>query len=262
MFITRRHPLLLAPDDGAGDGGIPAPEGAAPTPPETGTGTQEQPTTPAIPEGYVPEDRYKEAQAWGTRLAQERAELEAEAQLARALRSEDPEARKRAFEQLGVQFVDDDEDTQLYDEMDPRAAARIEALEQRLASEDAQREQQANYTAYREITSPEMKRLEIPERYQDLVADAALDLPALQTPQGPQPDIQGAWEQFVSTYLDPYLELPSTQAKARQAWAKTKPTTAVTSPTGRQGTHAPTLDTAEARADYVAQRVAELEADG
>lgn len=261
MFITRRHPmLLLAPDEGAGDGTDATTTAPAETEPTIPTGTGIEQEAPGSQQDW--ETIAKEHQAWGTRLAQERAELEAEAQLARALRSEDPEARKRAFEQLGVQFVDDDEDTQLYDEMDPRAAARIEALEQRLASEDAQREQQANYQAYREITDPEMKRLEIPDRYQELIAEAALELPALQTPQGPTPDIQGAWKQFVSTYLDPYLELPSTQAKARQAWAKTKPTTAVTSPTGRQGTHAPTLDTAEARADYVAQRVAELEADG
>lgn len=71
------------------------PENTPDNTPEAGTG--------GPPESNW-EDRYKEAQQWGTRNAQRVAELERYEQVVTGLNSDDPEQRKWAAEALGLQL--------------------------------------------------------------------------------------------------------------------------------------------------------------
>lgn len=70
---------------------------------EEDTGT----TTPEVEQGNW-EDRYKEAQAWGTRMAQERSQYETAAQRLELLRN-DPDAQREFLSELGYQVESDDE---------------------------------------------------------------------------------------------------------------------------------------------------------
>lgn len=252
MFITRLFPLLFRVDD---------PAGAAPpepiTPPEG--------APPAIPPGYVPEDRYKEAQAWGTRLAQERAEFESDAQIARALRSSDPAERQRALEAVGLVFAEEPgaPGPQVYDN-DPALLARLEAIEQQTQASTAAQERQANQVAYRELTDPELTTMGVPKGLHDVVAEAALNLPPVQTPQGPRPDLQGAYEQLqglaehfgeIPAVQERFAALPAVQTKVKQGWAKAKPTAATTTSNGQPGTAVVDPLDGEARRQRIRDRV-------
>jgi hypothetical protein len=73
------------------------------TPQGTGTPSQQ------IPEGYIPEDRYKEAQAWGTRVAQEKALLEQ-----RIAGLDDPDQFRALMAERGYQIEDSENDDTLY----------------------------------------------------------------------------------------------------------------------------------------------------
>lgn len=251
MFITRRCPLFLLAPEGDPTGGEPiTPEGA---------GTEPEPTAP----GTDWEAIAKEHQAWGTRLAQEKAELETEAQIARALRSEDSSARAQALAQLGIELVDDgapDPGAQLYEQVDPQTLARLEALEQHHAQTTAAQEREQNYAAYREITDPQLAQMQVPEGLRDVVAEAALNLPPVQTPQGPQPDLQAAYEQ-IQAMAEHFAALPAVQTAVKKSWQKTKPSAALTQQGGVPATQVPPLDTRVKRADYIAEQLAALDAD-
>lgn len=242
MFITRRIPsFLLALDEPAGGGGTP-PEEGAPTPPE-GTGTQ------APSENW--EDRYKDAQAWGTRLAQERAELEAEAQIARALRSDDPQQQRQALEALGYQVPDEPEDTPP-NGLDPQIAAKlakVDELEQWRNSTVEEQTREQNYAQYRAMTDPQLEGMGVPDGLRDMVAEVALDLPPLQTPQGPRPDLAAAMQQ-VEAMAEHFAALPAVQTAVKKSWKNTKPSAAFTSPGGAEGTQVPDLTDREARQQY------------
>jgi hypothetical protein len=217
------------------------------------------------------EERYKEAQSWGTRLAQERAELEAEAQLARALKSEDPAEYSKALLDAGfgedalraLGLVDElESDTQTQQGLDPRIAAKlakVDELEQRWNSMTEKQQSEANYAEYREEKAdPLLKEAGVPEGYWDVIAEAALNRPAVHTPNGLVPDIQGAWNQFVEQYLDPYLDTPTAQQKVKKTWAGNKQRTAFTSTGGAEGKQALDVSDPEQRVAYA---MARLQAD-
>lgn len=258
MFITRLLPLLFRVDD-PGGATPPAPEGAPPAAPSAA------PAAPEIPAGYVTEDRYKEAQAWGTRLAQERTELEADAQIAKALRSSDPAERKAALEAVGLALADEpaDPNQQLYDQLDPQTLARLEAVEQHIGQTSAETQRQQEYTAYRGLTDPELTSMNVPAALHDVVAEAALNLPPVQTPQGPRPDLQGAYDQLlglaehfgeIPAVQERFAALPAVQKAVKTAWAASKPRAAVTTPAGQAGTQLPDPLDGEARRQRILDR--------
>jgi hypothetical protein len=238
----------------------------ADTPTDTGTGTTQD---AAAQVNW--QDRYKEAQGWGTRLAQEKAQLEQEAQLARALRSDDAAERQRALEQLGLALVTDDatsglDDEQVFDN-DPRVLQQLTELQQWREQQDAAAQQstaaqqeQADYQAYRQVTDPQLSQMGVPDALHEVVAEAALNLPPVHTPQGAQPDLAGAWQQLVAL-SEHFDEVPDVRTRQMKKYAATKPRGPLTSTTGQPGTQTVQLDTRAQRNDYIAQRIAELEAD-
>lgn len=245
----RRRPLfptLFNTDETPGGG---AAEGA-PTPPE-GTGAPEGQPHGGGQENW--EDRYKEAQAWGTRMAQERATLDADAQIARALRSDDPAERQHALEALGFALDDGDADGQLYDQVDPRVLAELDELKQWRDQTTSQQQTEANYSAYRQIADPQMQQIGVPEGLQDVIAEAALNLPAVHTPQGQLPDIQGAWQQF-EAMAEHFAAIPAVQSAVKKAWANTKPSAAVTRPGGGDGTGVTAFKNGEERRAHMLAR--------
>ena len=210
------------------------------------------------------EKDYKEAQAWGTRLVQEKAELETEAQIARGLRSEDPAERKKALEAVGLTLEDDDaNEGQVYDQTDPRILAELAELKQWKESTTSKSESEQNYTAYRQMTDPELTAMKVPAELHDVISEAALNLPAVQTPQGPRPDLQGAYQQWmkhvqlaagIPEMQEHFAGLPAVQTAVKKAWQKTKPTSAVTSPAGREGELAPDPLDGESRRQRILDR--------
>jgi hypothetical protein len=220
--------------------------------PVEGTGTQDT----AAQVNW--EERYKEAQSWGTRLAQERAELEQEAQLARALKSEDPAEYTEALRALGFNVPDDDadEDTQTAG-LDPEVAARlakVDEIDQWRQQLTAEQEREVNEQQYRQLVDPQLQDMKVPEGLWDVVAEAALNLPAVQTPQGPQPDLEGAMRQ-VEAMAEHFAALPSVQSAVKKSWANSKPRTALTGAVGAEGTQVLDTDKHENRVAYMMARL-------
>jgi hypothetical protein len=213
------------------------------------TGTQEA-TTPSVNW----EERAKEHQSWGTRLAQENAELKAQAELAQQLKSDDPAEQRKALEALGYTVPEDEEEDSQVSEPDPRLRQELDELRQRLdtRSETEQREQ--NYTAYRQEFDPKLSELGVPEAFLQNVADIAYNqLDAIQTPQGPQPDLEGAVKWFKEV-AEMFADVPEVQSKVRKSWANTKPRSAFTSAGGGEGTQVLDMDKHENRvAHYLAR---------
>lgn len=209
------------------------------------------------------EERYKEAQAWGTRNAQRVAELEPEAAIVQALRSENPDEYNQALRELGFNIPEPEYEEQLPYELDPEVAALradVDEVKQWRSQLTEAQAQEQDYAEYRELTDPQLKEMGVPEGLYDIVAEAALNLPPLETPQGRFPDLQGAYQQ-VEAMAEVFASIPAVQNAVKQAWKNTKPSSALTSPNGVQATHTPTLDTEEQRRDYARQLVAQLEAD-
>lgn len=248
MFFTRLHRALFLYDDdeSAGGAGATGADDGQPTHPAEGSGTDGGAT-------HNWEERYKEAQVWGTRNAQRAAELEQEAQITRALRSDNAQERQQALEALGLSFVDDgDGDDQLY-ETDPRMRAELEELKAWREQTTSQQQSEANYAAFRQVADPEMQRIGVPDGLYDVIAEAALGLPPVHTPQGQRPDIQGAWTQF-EQMAEQFAAIPAVQTAVKKAWANTKPTAAFTQPGGRDGQGVPAFKTGEERREFMLTR--------
>lgn len=217
--------------------------------PESGTGTQEQQKAPS--ENW--EERYKEAQAWGTRNAQRAAELEQQAQLVADLQSEDPVVQRQALEALGYTVPDDNEtDTQpAYAELDPQTRARLDQFE----AFHTQQQEQADYQQYRSIVDPQLEQMGVPKGLHDVLAEAALGIAPIQTPQGPQPNLKAAYEQLLEAWAPAFAELPQVQDKVKQSWAKSKPRAAFTSASGKEASQVPDLDKHENRVQYMLEKL-------
>jgi hypothetical protein len=219
--------------------------------PAEGTGTQDT----AAQVNW--EERYKEAQSWGTRLAQERAELEQAAQQWQALQSDDPTEYLEALRAAGFNVPDEDQDTQTQQGLDPEIAAKlakVDEIDQWRNNMTAEQEREANEQQYRTLVDPQLKDMKVPEGLWDVVAEAALNLPAVQTPQGPQPDLEGAMRQ-VEAMAEHFAALPSVQAAVKKSWANSKPRTALTSTGGAEGTQVLDTDKHENRVAYMMARL-------
>lgn len=250
MFITRRitTPFIAheVPEDGGQAPNVETPENAA------------QAANEQQPNAW--EDRYKEAQAWGTREAQWRSQHEPVVSLFDAAKNGDPEAAQQILEALGYALPDDEtDDTQLTGELDPRIVAalnKIDELDQGLNSITSEQQQTQQYQNYRDTFDSQIRELGVPDEFIDLVADTAIDLPALQTPQGPRPDLEGAMKQVEAMALT-FAAHPAVQNQVKRSWADTKRTHHI-SPVGDAGTQKPDYDnwTKSQINEYMAQQAA------
>lgn len=206
------------------------------------------------------EERAKEHQSWGTRLAQENAELKAQAQLVEQLRSDDPADQRAALEALGYQVPDEEEVAPVY-EPDPRLRQELDELKQWRESLTTEQQQEQHYSSYRESVDPQLTQLGVPEAFLESVADIAYNqLPAIQTPQGPMPDVEGAVKQFKEVTAM-FAALPEVQQTAVEGWRKGKKAPHM-SPVGTAGTGQPNLEemTEQQILDWQVQRLQDLSA--
>jgi hypothetical protein len=215
-------------------------------------GTQDTQEATSAQENW--EQRFKDTQAWATRLAQEKVELEAAAQQWQALQSDDPTEYLKALKAAGFNVPEETEEDTQASEPDPRLRAELDELKQWKESLTAEQEREVNEQQYRTLVDPQLKDMKVPEGLWDVVAEAALNLPALQTPQGPQPDLAAAMQQ-VEAMAEHFAALPSVQSAVKKSWANTKPRTALTGPGGTAGTQVPDLDNRQERWDWMAQQL-------
>lgn len=266
MFITRIRPTLLfsTGEEPGGSGEGPAPETAPETTitadtPVAGTGTVDSPM-PEIPAGYIPESRYKELQGAFTRTSQEAAQLRQQAQLVEAWNSGDPDQQRWAAEQLGIQLQDDDdsEDESTIEQptgLSDEDRQLLEAFRQEREQEQQTRQQQEQLEQYRSIVDPQLESMGIDKAFHDDIAEAALHLPAIQGPDGPQPDLEGAVKQIEQIALR-LAGMPGVQPKLFEKLRQTKRAPTVAS--GGAGTQVPSLDTSQNRVKFMMDRAAQM----
>lgn len=141
---------------------------AAADSPDGNEGTPAQEVT--VPDGYIEEDRYKEAQAWGTQAAQEAAQLRQVIDLARA---GDPEA----LDYLGWAPPEQEEELLTQEEqLEQRLAALEQERQQEQEFYSAQQQEQEFEEAEQKFYQVELNRLKLDtadDSYQNMVVGVA-----------------------------------------------------------------------------------------
>ena len=136
------------------------------------------------------------------------AELEKYETFVQALYSDDPEIRAVALEALGLDTnmnSEDDKRAPMAEEaqeaeqpMHPDVAAQLEDLQGwRNSREEADRAEQA----YQQIvadSAPIFDEQNIPEQAREVILQTALNMPGVDTPEGPKPNIAGAVEELTN----------------------------------------------------------------
>ena len=259
MFPRRHLALLFETPEGGSGGGAPlqapvsteTPDTPANTP-DTGTGgTDTQPES-----SMVPEARYTNLQGAFTRASQEAAEYR---RVIEGLNSDDPEVRSWAAQQIGIEFLPDDDapdDTQQaqYAQLDPRVQQQLEQL---LTSEQEKQQQaqaESEMNAYREWAGGRLDSLGVPEGLRETVADAALNMPPVWTVDGEQPDIEGAWNNVLE-FLERAADVPQVRTRVLDAYSKSKQAPHVAQ-SGQAGVQVPDLsdrNTRQARIEALYQ---------
>jgi hypothetical protein len=187
------------------------------------------------------QDRYQHLQPEYTRATQQNRLYE------QMLTAEDPDTRREAAAQLGYEFADEEEPVPDADE-DPIAAygERLGRLEQSLAEQDQEREDDAYAAQVRAVVDERLDGLGIPKDDQDWVLAYAINaLPA--TEEG-LPDLRQAYEVFQARELE-----------RQKAWARTKQAPRI-SPDGQPATEAPNLDNRQERQDFIMRRMMDNDA--
>lgn len=254
--MNLRSHAVFAPSEDGGDVQAPevpdTPAASADNTPDTGivgadSDSQDSPDWEA---------RYKEAQAWGTRSAQQAAESQ---RIIEGLASDDPQVRAWAAAQAGLEFIDDDNTPS-----DPQhdGPDRFDVLQQQMQQLLGQQQEQAELEqyqrqqqAYREWAGQEMQQLGVPEQLQGLVAEVAQSMEPVWTPQGQIPDVGGAWQMMVElmTYG---AELPEVRQKVLSGYEQSKHAPSVLS-SGQAGVQVPDMSDRNARQ---AKMVADMQA--
>lgn len=194
--------------------------------------------------------RYDDLRPQYDRTQSELAQLRKEQE---AIRN-DPEAQRRFLQELGYDLEDPEPDDFPVDDGDP-----VSALEQRLAAIEAKEQEKAR----REAEEAQSREIEqhfaqafsdidpngdlLDEEDRDWVVTRALTLPPTESGQ---PNVKAAYEALVAR----------DRAK-QQKWAESKKTGHSFSPAGQAGTETPNLDDPEVRQAWMAQRLADLNAD-
>ena len=157
-------------------------------PEDTAEAPSEEPTTPEIPEGYIPEDRYTSLQAETTRRNQ----------ALMGQLGEDAQAEEMA--RLGWEFAGDDEDDE--DDLPPDPDERIEKLEQQLA-ERAEREEQEKFE-HLEEQYLEGKLGEVAKAFDRDLADEEVEIiisyALANRHEDGRPDVEGGQQKLETIY--------------------------------------------------------------
>jgi hypothetical protein len=226
----------------------PAPAADTPTPDAPAPADQGATSSvdqPQIPDGYVPEDRYKEAQAWGTKSSQEAAQYRA---VVEALQSDDPDIRLQAAQALGLEFVDDTGNDEYQDPYE-QLSEKIAALEGQLTQRQQQELESQQIAHIEQFVDSSLDAIEgLPAEARDWITARALSQPG--TAEG-LPDIQAAYHDFQQL-----------ENGLMKRWAESKRTHHI-SPVGGEGSKAlDQIDDRSERQEAMAQKFAELEQFG
>lgn len=226
--------------------------------PENGTGTQDESIN--YQERYQElEKRFQDTQSWAHRSSEEAAALREKAQLIDDWNSGDPDAQKRAAEALGILLQEEEgEDLEAAGEagLSPEDRKLLEEFRQERTHQQQTQAEQRQYDAYRSDVDPQLERMSVPKELHDAVAEAALTLPGIQTPQGLKPDLEGAIKQ-IEQFVMRAAAMPGVQPKLFEQLRQSKRAPHVSS-SGTAGTQVPDLDK---RSDRVAHMVERLQAD-
>jgi hypothetical protein len=173
-------------------------------------------------------------------VAQEKAQLEQQAQLVQALQSDDIDVRRQAFEMLGLELADED-DTQ-FDPQD-QLSSRLEKLEEQLQQQAQQVQQAQQIAQIEQHVEQQLATLDgLDDSDREWIVNTAVAMPP--TAEG-MPDIQAAFEKFTAW-----------ETARQKKWASTKRTTHRVSPNGEEGTQQHDLTTHEGRVAHVLGRMA------
>lgn len=185
------------------------------------------------------EDRYKEAQAWGTRAAQEAAQYR---QVIEGLSSDDPAVRQWAAEALGLELQQEQQQD------GPQYLTR-EEWEAFQAEQQAALQQDEVVTYVEQYTQGQLDALQgFNEAQKAWILRAAVSLPPVESPEGvPVPDIASAVKDFEAFI-----------GAEKQAWAQTKRAPRPPA-SGSSATEAPNLDDREQRREWMLRRLEEGE---
>lgn len=219
----------------------PAPDPVLDTPAEPAT------TDPQM----VPWDRYTEVQGWATKAAQEAAENREYRRLVENLQSDDTALVKEAAQALNIAY-DEPDPAPTQAGMDPQLLQRLDAHEQFITEQ----RQQAQYAQYRDTYDPQIESLGVPIGLRQWVADRALELPAVQGPNGPEPNLKAAFAE-IEALAEPFSELKATQAAlAKRRKQQPAPPAGPATRVGSEGTVIP-ASTHEARTERMLARLAD-----
>lgn len=196
------------------------------------------------------EDRYKEAQAWGTKSSQEAAQYR---QLIEALQSDDPDTRSYAAQVLGLQLAQQQQHTDDEFEDDPLAEInqRINEIDQWRQQTMSQAQQQATEQRDVEVIGNGLGQLseqlgrKLTDKEVQLLGDAAW---ANRDEQG-LPNISQVIELFTGI-----------RTEDQRSWAQGKRQAPFVSSSGQEATHAPDLSDDRQRQAWMAQQLADRDA--
>jgi hypothetical protein len=199
-----------------------------------GTGNVEQPEVEAVDW----EKRYKDVQSEYTRTNQEAKQLRG---LFEALQSDDADARLAAAQAIGLEFADDEDDTQYADPLE-KLSEKVQQLEGHLTERQQHELQEREVARIEAHVDAQLDAIEgLDKADHDWIVSRAVALPA--TPDG-MPDIQGAHQEFVAW------------TKGQQArWQQSKRAPHI-SAVGTAGSPAlPTDATHQQRVDFMLERL-------
>lgn len=185
-------------------------------------------------------------------LAQERQELREAKELRDAL--QDPEQAPDVLRRFGYDVEDPDQDD--YDEYDSdeleQLKAQVAELRQAREAESTQAEQaqrQQAEVAYINQGLTDLQQRTGRDDFSEEEFNALGHLSTTLRDENGFPDVQAAYELLYTQVLP----------KERDRWVKSK--SSPQAPSGRAGVQVPDLDNPQGRDDYMAQRLAQLEAD-
>lgn len=230
-MLTFGRPFAYRNQDETPGGGGDLSQAPTEDTPDAGTQPESQPAS----QDTNWEERYKNLQADHTRKAQEAAEYR---RLVEGARQGDPQA----IEALGLALADQEDDDEDDLDLDPRVAAKLEALEQRLTAQQQQQVEAQQIAQMEAAVETKLDELQVPDddALRDWLVSRAVALPP--TPEG-LPDVAAAHAEFEALI-----------AAQKKQWAGTKRTHHV-SPVGQAGTQTPDLDSHQGRVDFMLARL-------
>lgn len=155
--------------------------------------------------------------------------------------------------QLGYQIGDEEDDEDYDDDLDPVGAlqAQVEALQAERAQDMTEAQAQSQEQAELAYINDELQGVvdQAGRNFTQEEIDTIGDLSRVRLTEDGYPDVQGAYKLLYDTVL----------SSEKQRWVESKNAPQV--PAGPAGSEAPDLDNPQVRQDYMAARLAQIDAE-